>query len=66
MISHATGQPIRSRMSRAELRENEIRVDVAQGPVPACLLKGYEPPPVVARTADRVPPDGPASSRKEP
>jgi len=47
MISVQTGQRLHARMTRAELREHEIRLDLAQGPVPACLRPpGWiEPPP---------------------
>jgi hypothetical protein len=52
MISRATGLPIASRLSPRELRENEIRTDAAQGPVPACLQKGYESPTMAIYTKE--------------
>ena len=55
MIAHANDRTYRLRMSAADLHENEVRSDVAQGPVPACLRPGYEPEPVVVRLPDSEP-----------
>ena len=52
MITQATGRPVQTRLRPAELREGEIDLRLAQGPVPACLLRGYEPPPAVVRLPD--------------
>lgn len=55
MITVATGQPIRIRLAPAEVRENEVRPGDGQGPIPACLIAGYIPPPAVVRLPDPVP-----------
>lgn len=59
MITHATGQPIRPRLSPSELREHELQPGDAQGPVPACLVKGYEPPAKVVILPNPEPPPVP-------
>lgn len=70
MIAHETGRTYRPRFRPEELRENEVRADAAQGPVPACLLPGYQPPPKVVSVPDaprvcaQSPP--PASKPAEP
>lgn len=61
MIARATGLVYRTLLSPAELREGEVHPEASQGPVPACLMPGYQPPPVVIR----LPEAHPALSRPE-